>query len=298
MVDCGLIEVPAYTATAAKGLSDNLVAAAAQPVELSTTSGRRATGSPSSTPRRSRRPPSSHRRSRPPTVQADRISEAYEAAGSSSCTTRTPASSRRATPPRLGDEGRGRRVRHHGVGHLRDRQAPPRHEDPGLRARGDRPRPAVLRPRAARRAGRRGRHRPAQHRAVRGGRRLARPSRPTWRPTTRSARKIEPTSLGVQAFSAGLLFATAAKAARRRPHPRQRARRARRRSTSGTAAASTSWPTPATNTVVRLLHVHGGQGRRVRAALARRRSPRSTATTTTRFDLEDDYGGGAKLKAS
>ncbi len=39
MVDCGLVEVPAYTATAAKGLSDNLVAPLPNPSTSTTSAG-------------------------------------------------------------------------------------------------------------------------------------------------------------------------------------------------------------------------------------------------------------------
>jgi hypothetical protein len=162
-----------------------------------------------------------------------------------SSTTRTPASSRSPTPPRPGDEGAGRRVRDHG---LRDRRNGAKLLR-DMKTQGFEPEvidgAAVLRPGAARpspvpRASIRG----AEHHPVRGGRRGRRRSRRTWTPTTRSApRWTAPTGLGVQAFSAGLLFATAAPSRRRRPHPREAARPSSRRSTSGTAAASTSWRT-------------------------------------------------------
>jgi len=98
MVDCNLIEVPAYSVTAAKSLSDRLVEPLPNPTNAINVA--RPATSPSSTPTPSRRRVSSTAASMPSTRRRPGSSSPTGPPASSSSTTSARACSRRTTRPR------------------------------------------------------------------------------------------------------------------------------------------------------------------------------------------------------
>ena len=148
------------------------------------------------------------------TVQAQRIQKAYEAAGFNFVYVKKTGVIHETYTSEV-EEMKGKGVQWVTMvsATVGGAEAAPRHGDPGLQARGHRPRPAVLRPRAPRRA--RAPRAPSCSSTPRRSRRSTgtRRCRSTTRRTRRSAPRSSTRRSGVQAFSAGLLFATAAKAA-------------------------------------------------------------------------------------